>query len=257
MRAPSTTEQLANAIESLVASYVDEVRQAAEQALARALCRPSPAVRPPRGKGVRPPTPRSTTKRRTASELDEVCERLCALVRARPGESIVTLAEEVGEDVLFFASQLGMEENDFRVLNVLCKWIDVHAERINVDRLTRLVEAGAVHERTRAFWAAVGQWQHRDGRFARLAALRSACNRIDLFLGTDFQIQRRGGEHPWFAGTCLRARRHAARSAERRRDAEAARQHHGRPPAALRARHRNASSTTLPTMTPRRSMIAT
>src|SRR5437016_1084375 len=29
------------------------------------------------------------------------------------------------EDVLFFASQLGMEKNDFRVLNVLCKWIDV------------------------------------------------------------------------------------------------------------------------------------
>jgi hypothetical protein len=28
-------------------------------------------------------------------------------------------------------------------------------------------------------------------------------SRIDLFAGTEFQIQRRG-EHPWFAGTCLR-----------------------------------------------------
>jgi len=97
MRTPSTTEQLANAIEALVASYVDEVRQAAEQALARALCRPSAAVRSTRGKGDRRPTPRSTTKRRTAAELDEACEQLCALVRARPGESIITLAEEVGE----------------------------------------------------------------------------------------------------------------------------------------------------------------
>jgi len=107
------------------------------------------------------------------------------------------------EDVLFFASQLAMEKNDFRVLNVLCKWIDVHAARINVDRLTRLVEACANHERTRAFWAAVGQWQHRDRRFARLATLRSKRHRIDLFPGTDFQIQRRGGEHPWFVGTTL------------------------------------------------------
>jgi hypothetical protein len=107
------------------------------------------------------------------------------------------------EDVLFFASRLGMEENDFRVLNVLCKWIDVHAARINVDRLTRLVEACADHERTRAFWAAVGQWQRRDRRFTRLSKLRSKRARIDLFPGTEFQIQRRG-EHPWFAGTCLR-----------------------------------------------------
>jgi hypothetical protein len=107
------------------------------------------------------------------------------------------------EDVLFFASQLGMEKNDLRVLNVLCKWIDVHAARINADRLTRLVEACADSERTCAFWAAVGQWQHRDRRFARLAALRPKSDRIDLFAGTEFQIKRRG-EHPWFIGTCLR-----------------------------------------------------
>jgi hypothetical protein len=108
------------------------------------------------------------------------------------------------EDVIFFASQLGMEKNDFRVLNVLCKWIDVHAARVNADRLTRLVEHCAETERTRTFWAAVGQWKQHDRRFARLAALRSTEERLDLFAGTDFQIQRRG-EHPWFAGTSLRA----------------------------------------------------
>jgi hypothetical protein len=108
------------------------------------------------------------------------------------------------EDVLFFASKLGMEKNDFRVLSVLCKWIDVHGARINVDRLTRLVETCAEHERTRAFWAAIGQWQRRrDKRFARLAKLRAERERIDLFPGTDFQVRRRG-EHAWFTGTCLR-----------------------------------------------------
>src|SRR5690349_21015079 len=35
--------------------------------------------------------------RRTAAQLDETCEKLCALVRTRPGESIVALAAEVGE----------------------------------------------------------------------------------------------------------------------------------------------------------------
>ena len=107
------------------------------------------------------------------------------------------------EDVLFFASRLGMEKNDFRVLNVLCKWIDVHAACIDAHRLTRLVEACADHRRTRAFWAAIGQWQHRDRRFERLGTLWPKSDRVDLFPGTHFQIRRRG-EHPWFASTCLR-----------------------------------------------------
>jgi len=97
MKTPSTPEQLASTIESLVGSYVDEVRRAAEQALVRALSRPSAPVRPRSSKSVRPPTSSSTTKRRTAAELGAACEQLCALVRARPGESIITLAQEVGE----------------------------------------------------------------------------------------------------------------------------------------------------------------
>lgn len=108
------------------------------------------------------------------------------------------------EDVLLFASQLGIEQEDYRVLSVLCQWIEVHAAHINVDRLTRLVTECADHPRTKSFWAAVGQWQEQDRRFARLAKLRPKKKRIDLFkTGTDFQIKRRG-EHPWFKGTCLR-----------------------------------------------------
>jgi hypothetical protein len=96
MRSPSTPEQLANAIESLVASYIDEVRQAAQQAIERSLSRSVQAQRSAKRTVHRPSTPRLATKRRTASELDETCEKLCALVRARPGESIVTLAEDMG-----------------------------------------------------------------------------------------------------------------------------------------------------------------
>jgi hypothetical protein len=98
MRTPSTPEQLANAIESLVASYIDEVRQAAQQALERSLCGRSAARQPAKGTVHRPPSPglATKTKRRTAAELDETCEKLCALVRSRPGESIVTLGEEMG-----------------------------------------------------------------------------------------------------------------------------------------------------------------
>lgn len=97
MKTPSTPEQLANAIESLVASYMDEVRQVAQQALARSLYRPAAGHRPLKRSADRQPRPRSAAKRRTAAELDEVCEQLCALVKTRPGESIVALAEEVGE----------------------------------------------------------------------------------------------------------------------------------------------------------------
>ncbi len=108
------------------------------------------------------------------------------------------------EDVLLFASQLGIEQEDYRVLSVLCQWIEVHTAHINVDRLTRLVIECADHQRTKSFWAAVAQWQAQDRRFARLAKLCPREKRIDLFkTGTNFQIERRG-EHPWFQGTCLR-----------------------------------------------------
>jgi len=91
-----TPAQLASAIESLVESYLEEVRQAAQQAVERSLSLHPVSRRPAKTKGHRSPTPTSETKRRTAAEIDATSERLCALVRARPGESIITLAEEIG-----------------------------------------------------------------------------------------------------------------------------------------------------------------
>jgi hypothetical protein len=118
MRTPSTPEQLANAIESLVASYLDVVRHAAQQAVERSLCRLPAAHRPSKGSGHRPPALRSPTKRRTAAELDEACEQLCALIRARPGESIVTLAQEVGEPASALQRPMAKLRADGRVRSV-------------------------------------------------------------------------------------------------------------------------------------------
>ena len=92
-----TPEELAGAIELLVASYMDEVRQVAQEALQRALCRQGGTRRPAKkATGQRAQALRPEAKRRTEAEIDATSEQLCTLVRARPGESIVTLAEEMG-----------------------------------------------------------------------------------------------------------------------------------------------------------------
>jgi DNA-binding NtrC family response regulator len=98
MKIPGTPEQLADAIESLVASYMDEVRVAAQRAVERSLTRGAVGRPPSKGSETRGTAPRSHTRtaRRTRAALDSLCETLCKQVRARPGESMVTLAEEMG-----------------------------------------------------------------------------------------------------------------------------------------------------------------
>jgi DNA-binding NtrC family response regulator len=96
MKIPGTPEQLADAIESLIASYMDEVRLGAQRAVERSLTRGAAARAPSKGSDTRRAAARSATKRRSQTELDELCEELCKVVRTRPGESMVTLAEELG-----------------------------------------------------------------------------------------------------------------------------------------------------------------
>jgi hypothetical protein len=95
MKNPGTPEQLADAIESLVASYMDEVRLAAQRAVERSLTRGAVSRPPLKGSDARRTAPSSPTARRSQAEVDEACEQLCKLVRARPGESMVTLAGEM------------------------------------------------------------------------------------------------------------------------------------------------------------------
>jgi hypothetical protein len=93
MASPKSPDQLAQAIEALVASFVDESRRAAEEAVQRSFAgarRNAKRAHRSRMEAAHPP------KRRTADELSELCEKLYELVRARPGESMAVFAEEIG-----------------------------------------------------------------------------------------------------------------------------------------------------------------
>lgn len=106
------------------------------------------------------------------------------------------------EDTLFFASIEAMDGHDLRVLSVLVTWFGVHAPWVNADRLTKIV-AGQKPDRVRALWSALGRWQARDRRFARLARVYAGA-RLDLLpTGTSFQVKRHG-EDPRFEGSALR-----------------------------------------------------
>ncbi len=106
------------------------------------------------------------------------------------------------ESTLVYASSLGMEQGDLRVLAVLTTWLGVHHAHVNADRLVRLVGADP-SERVHAYWAAVATWLRRDRRLARLAGGVDG-ERIDLLpTGTSFLLERRG-EDERFRGTRLR-----------------------------------------------------
>lgn len=94
MISPKTPEQLAKAIEELVAAYVDAGRQAASEAIDRSFV--SRAGRRPRSVGKRPPTTgRVPGRRRSTEEIETIAEQLYALVRANAGESMATFAEQL------------------------------------------------------------------------------------------------------------------------------------------------------------------
>ena len=89
--------ELAGAIESLIGSYVAGVREAAQQAVERALVRVA-AGRPTRSGKTRSSMPPTSANRRTAAELAGVCDALFEVVRAHPGASMVALAEKMGAE---------------------------------------------------------------------------------------------------------------------------------------------------------------
>jgi hypothetical protein len=106
------------------------------------------------------------------------------------------------DSTLVHASQLGMDEGDLRVLSVLTSWLGVHHAHVNADRLVRLATADT-SQRVRAYWAATALWLMKDRRFARLNSSYGG-PRVDLlFVGTDFQLKRRG-EDPRFIGSKLK-----------------------------------------------------
>lgn len=106
------------------------------------------------------------------------------------------------EDTLIYASELGMDEYDLRVLSVLTTWLGVHHAYINADRLVKVI-AEHPSERVRAYWSAIADWLERDRRLARLRTDYQG-PRLDILpAGTDFQISRKG-EDSRFLNTALR-----------------------------------------------------
>jgi hypothetical protein len=106
------------------------------------------------------------------------------------------------EETLIYASELGMEAYDLRVLSVLTTWLGVHHAHINADRLIRCVDEHP-SSRVHAYWAAIATWLEKDRRFARLTKTYVEEPIDVLATGTAFQMARRG-EDERFAGSSLR-----------------------------------------------------
>lgn len=117
MKSPTTTIELAGAIESLIASYMNDVRDAAEQAVAGALTQRETSRRTSEARG-RAPAAKSQSSRRSATALDETCQALCDLVRARPGSSMVELAEQLRSTVRELQRPMAKLRADGRVRSV-------------------------------------------------------------------------------------------------------------------------------------------
>ncbi len=106
------------------------------------------------------------------------------------------------EDTLVAASIEGLALEDYRVLALLVDWMGIHSDRVNVDRLTKMIQL-VQGPRLTAFWAAIAQWRRQDWRFRKLQAIYNG-HRVDLSTeGGDFQIKRYG-EDVRFADTVLR-----------------------------------------------------
>ena len=93
MKPPKTCEELSNAIEQLVTAYVREAQQSAVSAIERSFSRTP--KKSPEQRTTEPPRTRRAWICRTRQELDEIREKLYALICAEPGESMQTLAREM------------------------------------------------------------------------------------------------------------------------------------------------------------------
>jgi hypothetical protein len=96
MTSPKTPQQLADAIETVVASYLDEVRRTVQLAVERSLSGTAATTRPGKSRVARSTQQLATKTRRSAGALDELCDKLYQCVCARPGESTAMFADELG-----------------------------------------------------------------------------------------------------------------------------------------------------------------
>ena len=142
---------------------------------------------------------RRTTSPEVMPAPDELTARMVGI-----GMNIAAAAQPDAdiEGTLVFASALGMDDGDLRVLAVLTTWLGVHHTHVNADRLVRLVGAHP-SERVRAYGSAIATWLEKDRRLARLGGAYDGAPIELLPTGTEFQIKRRG-EDERFTGSKLR-----------------------------------------------------
>lgn len=96
MTSPKTPQQLADAIETVVASYLDEVRRTVQHAVERSLSRSAATTRAYKSRVDRSTEQRSMKTRRSSGALDELCDKLHQCICARPGEPTTVFADELG-----------------------------------------------------------------------------------------------------------------------------------------------------------------
>lgn len=100
--------------------------------------------------------------------------------------------------------------HDYRLLSVVTTWLGVHAARVHVGELARLLPVTEQHcadpVRVRAYWAGVAYWLRKDNRWAKVARMYPGPPVYLSRLGRDVSkaaIQHKG-EDPRFVGSRLR-----------------------------------------------------
>ena len=99
---------------------------------------------------------------------------------------------------------------DYRLLSVVTTWLGVHAARVHVGELARLLpcaeQSCADPVRFRAYWAGIAHWLRKDNRWSKVARMYPGppvyLSRLDRAVAKA-AIEHKG-EDPRFAGSRLR-----------------------------------------------------
>jgi hypothetical protein len=112
------------------------------------------------------------------------------------------------ENTVVAASIEGMK-GDYRTLGLLVDWLEEHGERLNADRLARMLKL-IRDDRVRCFWKAIARWRSKDLRLTRLKQLYRG-PRLDLLDSESEFLVNRKGEDSRFEKSCLRVPRETLR----------------------------------------------
>jgi len=118
MSTPKSTEDLTKQIEQLVGQYVAESRRAVRDAVERAFGATPSSNRIVKSSASTKVSRRPCERRRPPEEVAQLGARLLDLVRARPGESMVTFATELEMGVRELQRPMSLLKREGRVRSV-------------------------------------------------------------------------------------------------------------------------------------------